>query len=111
VVAAGGTGNRIAARLGRLITGIDCLPDLTPLDVVFRAIADSDMIFIVSGLEDDAVAGRAAEIAALARGSGACKILVALGTNPLWHEPMKRWRVIRLCMPRWMCFSWFLTTV
>jgi cell division protein FtsZ len=81
VLAAGDAGNRIANRLGRLFADIECLADPTPLDVVSPTVAQSDMIVIVSGLENEAVVRRATVIAEVAREAAPCRLVIAFVTK------------------------------
>ncbi len=81
VVAAGEIGNRVAAGLGSLFGNILCHTDLMPLDVISCSMAASDLILVVSGLEDEVVAGRAADFAGMARDSHSCRIVIGLVTK------------------------------
>lgn len=81
VVAAGQIGDRVAAGLENLFANVECLTELTPLDVISRSMAASDLIFIVSGLENEVVARRAVEFASMARDSQSCSIVIGLVTK------------------------------
>jgi len=78
VVPAGEVGNRVAARIAGRLPSIQCLSALAPLDESSSAVAESDMLIIVSGLEDGAAAVRAAQYAALAMKSASCQVSIAL---------------------------------
>ena len=78
VVPAGEIGDRVAARIAARLSSIKSLPGLAPLDEASSAVADSDMLIIVSGLEDGAAAVRAAQYAALAMKSASCQVSIAL---------------------------------
>lgn len=78
VVPAGEIGSRVAARIARLLPGIECLSGSAPFAEISRAVAQTDMVIIVSGLEDEAAAARAAQSAALAGESAPCQVSIAL---------------------------------
>jgi cell division protein FtsZ len=78
VVPAGQIGERVAARIASRLPGISCLSGAAPFDEVGRAARESDMMIIVSGLEDAAAAARAAQSAALVSESTPCQVSIAL---------------------------------
>lgn len=78
VVPAGENGNRVAVRIAGQLPSIQCLSGFASLDEASRAVGEADMLIIVSGLEDDAAAARAAQYAALARKSASCQVSIAL---------------------------------
>jgi len=78
VVPAGETRDRIAARIAAQLPAIKFLAGLAPLDEANRAVEESDMLIIVSGLENAGAAERAAQYGSLARKSASCQVSLTL---------------------------------
>lgn len=79
VAAAGDIGSRIAEKLSAKFPILEWLPDPPPADTPHRRL--EDMAFIVTGLENETVARRAAELAKQARESASCRYSIALVTE------------------------------
>jgi len=78
VVPAGEIGVRVAARIAGRLPHLRYLSGLAASDELSRAAREADMMIIVSGLENEAAAARAAQSAAAAAESAPCQVTIAL---------------------------------
>jgi cell division protein FtsZ len=78
VVPAGEIGVRAAARIAGRLPHLSYLSGSATFDELSRTAGEADMMIIVSGLENEAAAARAARSAAAAAESAPCQVTIAL---------------------------------